>query len=133
MEQYFRRLFSSTVMCGVRQGGVLSPYLFAVYINDLIGELRDSGYEIHVGSLFVGCLFYADDIVLLFPSCYGLQKLINVCEHFASTWDIKFNPAKSQLITFGGKTPHDNKMYISGTAIPAGHLHLLQVKHIRHF
>ena len=46
---------------------------------------------------------------LLSPSCYGLQKL-NVCEHFASTWDIKFNPAKSQLITFGGKTPHDNKI-----------------------
>ena len=54
-------------MCGVRQGGVLSPYLFAAYVNDLIGELRDSGYGIHVGSVtsvFVGCLFYADDIVL---------------------------------------------------------------------
>ena len=31
---------------------------------------------------------------------------------------IKFNPAKSQLITFGGKTPHDNKMYMNGTAMP---------------
>jgi len=28
------------------------------------------------------------------------------------------NPAKSQLITFGGKTPHDNKMYMNGTAMP---------------
>ena len=56
-------------MCGVRQGGVLSPYLFAAYVNDLIGELRDYGYGIHLGSVFVGCLFYADDIVLLSPSC----------------------------------------------------------------
>ena len=83
---------------GVRQGGVLSPYFFAVYINYLIADLLDSSYGIHVGSHFVGCLFYAGDIVLLSPTCYGLQRLVNICEQFASTWDIKFNTAKSQLI-----------------------------------
>ena len=47
-----------------RQGGVLSPYLFTVYVNDLIVQLRQTGYGVHVGQLFVGCAFYADDIAI---------------------------------------------------------------------
>ena len=64
------------VLCGVRQGGVLSPYLFTVYIDDLIVQLRQTGYGIHVGQIFVGCALYADDIALLSASCYGLQNLL---------------------------------------------------------
>ena len=45
---------------------------------------------------------YADDIVLLSPSCFGLQHLVSICEHFGNYWDIKFNPLKSRLMTFGG-------------------------------
>jgi len=37
------------ILCGVCQGGVLSPYLFAVYVDDLITQLRQSGHGIHVG------------------------------------------------------------------------------------
>jgi len=58
------------VNCGVRQGGVLSPILFSIYVDDLIGELRNSGYGIYIGRLFVGCILYADDILLLSSSCY---------------------------------------------------------------
>jgi len=53
------------VHCGVRQGGVLSPLLFAIYVDDLISKLRQSGYGLHIGSLFIGSILYADDIALL--------------------------------------------------------------------
>ena len=46
------------------------------YIADLIKELRQSGHGIHVGTVFVGCILYADDIVLLSANCYGLQKMV---------------------------------------------------------
>ena len=49
--------------------------------------------------------FYADDIALLSASCFGLQRLINICEKYGTEWDIQFNPTKSQLITFGGPNP----------------------------
>ena len=39
------------IYCGVRQGGISSPLLFSVYIDDLLNELRVSGYGIHIGSL----------------------------------------------------------------------------------
>jgi len=70
----------------------LSPYLFAIYVDDLISLLRRSGYELYIGRLFIGCLLYDDDIVLLSPSCFGLRKLANICEDFGNQWDIKFNP-----------------------------------------
>jgi len=70
------------VSSGVRQGGVLSPLLFAVYVDDLIAKLRCSGFGIHIGSLFYGCIFYADDIALLSCSCYGLQKLLDICSAY---------------------------------------------------
>ena len=94
-----------SVACGVRQCGILSPYLFAVYVNELIEQLRKSGHGLHIGHLFVGCAVYADDIVLMSASCYGLQKLVDICTQYGVLWDIKFNTLKSQLITFGACNP----------------------------
>jgi len=68
-------------------------------------RVKQSGYGIHISQVFFGCLFYADDIALLSPSCYGLQNLIDICSQFGFEWDIKFNPSKSQITTFGGQTP----------------------------
>jgi len=96
-------LFSKN--CGISQGGVLSPLIFAIYIDDLILKLRHSGFRLHVGSLFVGCVLYADDIALLSCSCLGLQKLVNIWYDYGLQWDIKFNPKKSQLATFGAAFP----------------------------
>ena len=90
------------VTCGVRQGGVLSPYLFSIYIDDLIIELRQSGYGIHVGRVFVGCIVYADDIVLLYSSCHGLQKMVDVCSGYGGRLDTRFNTSKiKQLFLVG--------------------------------
>ena len=44
---------------------------------------------------------YADDIVLLYVSCFGLQRLVDICGNYGTQWDIKFNSAKSQVIYFG--------------------------------
>ena len=67
---------------GVRQGGVLSPFLFAIYIDDIIVQMRNPGLGIRIGSrpIFAGCLLYADDIVVISYSYYGLQKLINIVQ-----------------------------------------------------
>jgi len=45
----------------VRQGGVLSLYLFAFYIDEIIDDVNKSGFGIFVGSVFLGCILYADD------------------------------------------------------------------------
>jgi len=93
------------ILCGVRQGGVLSRLLFSVYVDDLIRELRLSGYGAYIGNLFVGTIFYADDICLMSGSGFGLQKLLDICSDYGLKWDILFNPTKSHLFTIGGSNP----------------------------
>ena len=65
---------------GVRQGGVLSPLLFTVYLDELIDRLKEKGIGCYVGYHYVGAFAYADDLTLLSPSRSGLQSMLSLCE-----------------------------------------------------
>ena len=65
-----------TVRNGVKQGGVLSPLLFAIYTDSLLTRLEESGVGCHMGGHFTGALAYSDNIRLLSPSMSGLRTLI---------------------------------------------------------
>ena len=56
----------------VKQDAVLPPILFAVYLDDIYLQLKDSGSGGHIGKPYVGSLRYADDTVLMGPSLNGL-------------------------------------------------------------
>ena len=90
-----------SVRNGVRQGGDLSPILFTVYVDSLLDALRASGRGCYWHSLFAGAFCYADDLTIFAPSADGLRKRLSVCEEFASSHRVRFNPAKTQLICFG--------------------------------
>ena len=60
-----------------------------IYVDDLINKLHLSGYGAYLGKLFVGTIFYADDICLTSGSCFGLQKLLDrpICSNYGVEWD----------------------------------------------
>ena len=91
---------SFRVRNGVRQGAILSPSLFCVYLDTLLSQLRDAGIGCHIGGKFLGAFGYADDITLLSPSREGLQRMLNICENFAQSHSMQFStdptPSKSK-------------------------------------
>ena len=88
-----------TVSNGVRQGGILSPYLFNVYTDGLSELLDRSGVGCHyLGS--VNHLSYADDMVLLSPTPHGLQVMLEICAEYAASHDILCNAKKTVCMTF---------------------------------
>ena len=83
---------------GVRQGGILSPYLFNVYMDKLSSLLNDCGTGCYIGERIVNHLMYADDLVVIAPSGVGLQRLLDVCGGFGLSHDVKYNASKSYVM-----------------------------------
>ncbi len=94
------------VVNGVKQGGVLSPLLFAVYIDGLLIRLEETGVGCHMGICFIGALAFADDLNLLAPTLSGLKILIDVCEKYAKEFNIKFNGSKSVIDSCSPWSPY---------------------------
>ena len=89
------------VISGVRQGGVLSARFWAVYMDDLIYELRNSGVGCRISNYFIASILYADDVCLLAPSRKSIQILLDICAKYAHSWCILYNERKSKLMYFG--------------------------------
>jgi len=88
---------------GTKQGGILSPDFFSLYIDDLASLLKASGFGCHVINICIACIFFADDIVLLSPSIHGLRELINICVSYCGTFCLDFNVKKSKIMVIGEK------------------------------
>lgn len=89
------------VLSGVRQGGILSPILFNMYANCFLTTLRQSKRGCHIGNTFLGCIMYADDLLLISASVVGLQGMLNKCEVVGFELGINFNGMKSNCMQLG--------------------------------
>ncbi len=90
-----------TAQNGVKQSGVLSPLLFAVYIDDLLCKLKQAGYGCTIGHIYCVAFGYADDISLASPTIYGLKQMYVISREYAKEFDIRFNQANFKL-----RAPH---------------------------
>ena len=94
---------------GTRQGSVLSPALFSVYLDELLKELRQLRVGCHVGGWWYGAACYADDLILLAPARTAAVMMLECCERYAKEHNLQFSTdpvpekSKSKCIYFCGK------------------------------
>jgi len=81
---------------GLLQGSILSPLLYASFINVLCEELRDS---LEDQDFPLNSLFYADDIALFCDDPTKLQNLLNICERASKRLRFLFNVKKCEIIS----------------------------------
>lgn len=91
-------LFDSHI--GVRQGDVLSPNIFNIFLNDLPDMMSSCNNFVNVNNSRIDCLMYADDIVLLSDTKEGLQNRINVLQTFCNKWCLNINLKKTNILIF---------------------------------
>jgi hypothetical protein len=91
------------VKCGLRQGCILSPLLFNLFINDLTLFIKSFDLGINVGTEKLCIMLYADDIVILADNAQDLQILLNALNEWCSLNDMTVNPIKSKVIHFHPK------------------------------
>jgi len=91
---------------GVRQGDILSPNIFKLFINDLPETVvTPSSEPPTLGSKQVGCLLYADDVVLLSKTQKGLQASLNELNRYCTRWGLQINTNKTKVIVFKCRKP----------------------------
>ena len=85
---------------GVRQGGILSPKLFDIYIDRLSNILNNSLIGSLLGGKRINHMLYADDLCIVSLSSAGLQKLLSICGEYCARHSITFNVKKSVCMFF---------------------------------
>lgn len=83
---------------GVRQGGILSPIFFNVYMDGLSTLLNSSNTGCNMNGVIYNHIMYADDTLLIAPSPNSIQKMLGLCQHYANNNDILFNEKKTVLM-----------------------------------
>ena len=123
-----KRSSSFKITNGTRQGSVISPLLFSVYLDDLLKELRKLQLGCHIGGYWLGACGYADDLILMAPSRDVLQRMIQVCEVYASEHNLVFSTdpvpskSKSKCMYFcgrlGGRVKYPAPLQLAGKDLP---------------
>ena len=100
---------------GLKQGEVMSPVLFSLFIEDLD--------DVNCGLSFIDIRFvvmlFADDMVILGNSPADLQQRLDLLSEYCSKWGLQVNTVKSKILVFrkrGGLRPDEVWQY-NGTVI----------------
>ena len=113
---------------GTRQGSVLSPLLFSIYLDGLLKRLRHLKLGCHIGGYWLGAMGYADDLILLAPTRDVLQQMLLVCESYAVDQNLTLSTdpvpskSKSKCIYFcgreGRKVKYPEPLKLDGKDLP---------------
>ena len=110
------------VFQGVKQGSVISPYLYKLYINNLLKNLAGNNLGMSIGSQYVGSPACADDVILLTQDLNQVQPLLTSASEYAALHDYELHPKKTVITSIlkpktSIKIPEENEWYLNGAKV----------------
>ena len=111
---------------GLPQGSILAPFLFNLFLDDLLEQLDgERGITVHVNDkngnsekIVEKAEAFADDLAVVGASRAGLQRSLKICELWGVDNGIEFSAAKSKVLSFG-RIKVAWKVTLYGTALEA--------------
>eukprot|EP00937_MAST-01D_sp_MAST-1D-sp2_P002298 g2298.t1 len=93
---------------GLREGSVLSPTLYTIFVNELLNKLQDSGDGVCIANdpqCHTAAIGYADDLVLVSQSPDGLQRMLDIVAEYAAEHFFQVSQSKSNVVVFESGVP----------------------------
>jgi hypothetical protein len=90
-----------TLEAGVRQGSILSPKLFALFVDELLLRLNRSGLGCHIKGICFNAMMFADDLLLMSISITDLQQMVNICCEVLDSCLLEINANKTVGLRIG--------------------------------
>jgi hypothetical protein len=110
--------FGST--CGVKQGCLMSPTLFDLYVDTLATDIQQGNTGIDYNGVNIGILMYADDVVLLANTPAGLQTQLNILNDWCRKWRLSLNRDKTSVIVFRPRNKELQNLSFKCGNVPIG-------------
>ena len=85
---------------GVKQGCILSPLLFNLFVADLPDIFTNDCDPAILFDHKLSCLMFADDLVLFSESAEGLQNALVKLQNYCDKWGLVVNLNKTKIIYF---------------------------------
>ncbi|XP_071943982.1 uncharacterized protein [Antedon mediterranea] len=102
---------------GVKQGCVLSPILFSIFINEFVKLLRESNFGVRMNGVWMGGLFWADDVILIANNEREMTEMLEIANIFAKEWKLGFNHEKSNVMVVGKRINKDKEWKLGEKSI----------------
>jgi hypothetical protein len=99
---------------GVKQGGILSPFLFNYFINDLLEKCQQTNMGAKIGNKIMCIIGYCDDIIIMSPVANQMNKLLQICQEYADCWKLEFNVDKCNWLVFGEEIIQNVEISLNG-------------------
>ena len=109
---------------GLAEGSLISPVLFTIYINSIVSKIRAAGRGVvlrnKAGKEYeLGCLLYADDLVIIAESVEDLNAMLQAAYEWACEHQTEFNldKGKTEYMVFGGDGLTGEEIWLGDQAV----------------
>ena len=89
---------------GVRQGSIISPWMFNCFYRDMVKTINDMECGLIIVNNRYNVICYADDLLLTSATSTGLQTLVNSCQ-YVEEHGLCFNPTNTSCTVIGKSPP----------------------------